>query len=140
MQQFSSGLRRVYEAVERVQRACLRILAHPGPHRNLLELNYVANHLFADELKDMGMAGEKWTNELFPHSIGHYLGMDVHDCPSVSIDRVLEPGMVLTVEPGLYIPRDERFPREFHGCAVRIEDNVLVTEAGIEFLSRGQSS
>ncbi|MGH0176742.1 UNVERIFIED_CONTAM: hypothetical protein FKN15_001744 [Acipenser sinensis] len=66
-----------------------------------------------------------------PHHVGHYLGMDVHDTPEVSRTRSLQPGMVITIEPGLYIPEDDlSAPQRYRGLGVRIEDNVLITEEG----------
>ena len=67
-----------------------------------------------------------------PHSIGHLLGMDVHDPPfSKSEEPVLQPGMVLTIEPGLYIPeKNLQAPKTLRGTGLRIEDDVLVTETG----------
>ncbi|MCB9915374.1 MAG: aminopeptidase P N-terminal domain-containing protein [Planctomycetes bacterium] len=75
------------------------------------------------------------------HKTSHWLGLDVHDCGAYSLDgepRPLEPGMVLTVEPGLYITADddEVDPR-WRGIAVRIEDDVLVTASGHEVLTAG---
>jgi Xaa-Pro aminopeptidase len=66
--------------------------------------------------------------------------MDVHDCGEARREQVqetiLEPGMVLTVEPGFYIqPDDELFAPEFRGIGIRIEDDVLVTESGYKILS-----
>jgi Xaa-Pro aminopeptidase len=77
-----------------------------------------------------------------PHGVGHWLGMDVHDVGPYYDDRsesrALEPGMVLTIEPGLYIPADDdEAPAELHGVGVRIEDDVLVTADGRENLSSG---
>jgi Xaa-Pro aminopeptidase len=68
------------------------------------------------------------------------LGMDVHDCAQARADQyrdgVLEAGMILTVEPGLYIQiDDELFPAEYRGIGIRIEDDVLVTETGFINLS-----
>ena len=65
------------------------------------------------------------------HRTSHWLGMDVHDAGRYAIDgasRALEPGMVLTVEPGLYVPADDH-ASEFRGIGIRIEDDVLVTAA-----------
>jgi Xaa-Pro aminopeptidase len=70
--------------------------------------------------------------------IGHWLGMDVHDPGDYKIDgiwRVMEPGMVMTVEPGLYIPASEDIAEEWWNIAIRIEDNVLITEGGYEVLT-----
>lgn len=73
---------------------------------------------------------------------GHMLGLDVHDCAQARheeyVGGVLEPGMVLTVEPGLYFqPDDLTVPEEWRGIGVRIEDDLLVTEDGHENLSAG---
>jgi Xaa-Pro aminopeptidase len=74
------------------------------------------------------------------HGTSHHLGLDVHDCAQARrelyLDGVLQPGMVFTIEPGLYFqPDDLTVPEEFRGIGVRIEDNILVTEDGAENLS-----
>jgi len=74
------------------------------------------------------------------HGSGHHLGIDVHDCAHARkeqyVDAILEPGMILTVEPGFYIqPDDTLFPEEYRGIGVRIEDDILVTESGCKILS-----
>lgn len=75
----------------------------------------------------------------FMHRTSHWLGMDVHDVGAYFVDhkpRRLEQGMVLTVEPGVYIsPDDDSVPAEWRGIGVRIEDDVLVTESGSEVLT-----
>ncbi|XP_066251091.1 xaa-Pro aminopeptidase 3 [Euwallacea similis] len=74
--------------------------------------------------------------QLCPHHVSHYLGMDVHDTPSVSRNIKIEPGMVITVEPGIYVTEKSNLPKEYHGIGVRIEDDVLITENGPVVLSR----
>jgi Xaa-Pro aminopeptidase len=73
------------------------------------------------------------------HNSGHWLGLDVHDCGQYKIDgqwRALEPGMVLTVEPGLYIrPGLEHIEKRWLGIGIRIEDDILVTADGHENLT-----
>jgi Xaa-Pro aminopeptidase len=74
------------------------------------------------------------------HGTSHHLGIDVHDCAQARrdmyMDGVLEPGMVFTIEPGLYFqPDDLTVPAEFRGIGVRIEDDILVTATGAENLS-----
>ena len=77
----------------------------------------------------------------YMHRIGHWLGMDVHDVGDYKVNgewRVLEPGMVLTVEPGLYVPENcETVAEQWRGIGIRIEDDVLVTKDGHEILTSG---
>ena len=75
----------------------------------------------------------------YPHRIGHWLGMDVHDVGDYKVEgewRLLEPGMVLTIEPGLYIPLDsKKVDSKWLGIGIRIEDDILVTQKGHEILT-----
>jgi Xaa-Pro aminopeptidase len=77
----------------------------------------------------------------YMHRTSHWLGLDVHDCGAYVRDgapRVLEPGMVLTIEPGLYVAEDdETVEARWRGIGIRIEDDVLVTERGREVLTDG---
>ena len=73
------------------------------------------------------------------HRAGHWLGLDVHDVGEYRVDgrwRQLEPGMVLTIEPGIYIAADNsKVPKRWRGIGVRIEDDVVVTEKGCDVLT-----
>jgi len=96
-------------------------------------------------MKELGLLKGK-TKELikkksfmkyYMHGVGHYLGLDVHDAGRYFLDqgaknsKPFAPGMVLTVEPGLYIPPDDKSaPAKYRGIGVRIEDDVLVTQDG----------
>ena len=84
----------------------------------------------------------------FMHRTSHWLGMDVHDCGAYTeplaegqtralSPRILKPGMVLTIEPGLYIRPAQNVPEEFHNIGIRIEDDALVTSGECELFSRG---
>ena len=82
----------------------------------------------------------QWHRRWMVHGTGHHLGMDVHDCAAARRsqykDAVLQPGMIFTIEPGLYFHSDDLLvPEELRGIGVRIEDDVLVTETGVENLS-----
>lgn len=82
------------------------------------------------DLKLEGVQFDRGANRFCPHHVGHYLGMDLHDTPLVSKEKKLQPGTVLTIEPGLYL-RPEYVPENlalFKGIAVRLEENILVTE------------
>ncbi len=74
----------------------------------------------------------------YMHRTGHWLGLDVHDVGDYRVGdkpRILEPGMVTTVEPGLYVTAGDDIPKGFHDIGIRIEDDVLITKAGYEILS-----
>lgn len=76
----------------------------------------------------------------YMHRTGHWLGMDVHDVGDYKVDdnwRLLEPGMALTVEPGLYIPAGSRGAKRWWNIGVRIEDDLVVTTDGYDLLTRG---
>jgi len=77
--------------------------------------------------------------QFYMHRIGHWLGMDVHDVGDYKVNqewRLLQAGMVLTVEPGLYIPEDcKSVDKKWRGIGIRIEDDVLVTKNGYEILT-----
>ncbi|HZV37909.1 MAG TPA: M24 family metallopeptidase, partial [Pseudoxanthomonas sp.] len=75
----------------------------------------------------------------YPHKTGHWLGLDVHDVGDYRIDgesRLLEPGMVFTIEPGLYVsPDDASVDAKWRGIGIRIEDDVAITADGHEVLT-----
>ncbi len=76
----------------------------------------------------------------FMHRTGHWIGMDVHDVGDYKIGeqwRLLESGMVTTVEPGIYLPANSKVPARFRNIGIRIEDDVLVTRTGPDVLSKG---
>jgi Xaa-Pro aminopeptidase len=77
--------------------------------------------------------------KFFPHRTSHWLGLDVHDVGDYKVNdkwRILQPGMVLTVEPGIYVqPDDMSVDEKWRGIGIRIEDDILVTEDGYEVLS-----
>jgi len=85
-------------------------------------------------LKLRGSFGSTNYRTFYPHSVGHWLGLDTHDSSTVSHDLPLEPGVALTIEPGLYIPDSEEFG-PFRGIGIRLEDDIIVTENGTEILS-----
>jgi Xaa-Pro aminopeptidase len=113
--------------LESVHQAAARVLTE-----GLIELGLVEGPL------DEAVEGKRY-KPWFMHGTSHWLGMDVHDVGAYYVERKarpLAPGMVLTVEPGLYFTAtDERVRPEFRGIGIRIEDDVLVTEDGVRVLS-----
>lgn len=83
------------------------------------------------------LVAEQAYRPFFMHGLSHWLGLDVHDVGHYGVDRdrPLEPGMVLTVEPGLYIAPDAEVPPEYRGIGIRIEDDILITAEGNENLT-----
>uniref|UniRef100_A0A5K1UMW3 Xaa-Pro aminopeptidase 3 n=1 Tax=Macaca mulatta TaxID=9544 RepID=A0A5K1UMW3_MACMU len=130
---FTAPQAELYEAVLEIQRDCLA-LCFPGT--SLENIYSMMLTLIGQKLKDLGIMKNIKENNVFkaarkycPHHVGHYLGMDVHDTPDMPRSLPLQPGMVITIEPGIYIPEDDRdAPEKFRGLGVRIEDDVVVTQ------------
>lgn len=141
---FTPPQRRLYEIVLAARRA---VLARVRPGTRWNELQAAAVAAIADGLVDLGLlAGPvaeriedgAWT-AFYPHSIGHWLGLEVRDAGRYRLGadwRPLAPGMVFTVEPGVYVPADAAV-EEYRDLGVRIEDAVVVTEDGYENLTVG---
>jgi Xaa-Pro aminopeptidase len=141
---FSPAQREIYELVLAAQGAAIAAVkpGHPwdSPHR-------AAVQVLTQGLCELGLIKETVEQAIekesyrrfYMHRTGHWLGLDVHDAGDYKRGgewRALAPGMVLTVEPGCYIRAGEGVPDRFAGIGVRIEDDVLVTEAGAEVLTR----
>lgn len=145
---FTEPQRRVYETVLSVQKT---VLAAVRPGVSIRELHRIAAVEFIQAMQRFGWLSpdeppeklfeQEAHKKCFMHGIGHYLGLDVHDVGPTEVDGKpypLEPGMVLTIEPGWYISSGtEGVPEAFWGIGVRIEDDVLVTETGGEVLTPG---
>lgn len=137
--QFTVEQRAIYEIVLKTQKAGINA-ARAG--KTLTEIHNLCARILTESLVELGilkgdvdtLVEEKKYRQFFPHFIGHFLGMDVHDVcgeskPGASKEVTLEPGMVITVEPGIYIKKDdETVDPKWRGIAVRIEDNIVITE------------
>ena len=89
------------------------------------------------ESPEQALASKSW-RRFFMHGLGHYLGLDVHDVGDYLQDgqpRPLADGMVITVEPGVYIPVEEDIPEPYRGIGIRIEDNIVITGEGYQMLT-----
>ena len=141
---FSQAQRDLYEIVLASQAAAIE-QARPGKQWN--EPHTAALEILVQGLINLGLltgsAEENLEQEayrrFYMHRTGHWLGMDVHDVGDYKIDgewRQLEPGMTLTVEPGLYIPGDDDIDPRFRNIGIRIEDDVLIQRDGNTVLTR----
>lgn len=124
--QFSSEQRDLYEAVLIAQKSLVS-MCRADADVSLDKLHSIAENLLADSLKQIGFdMSKKAVETLFPHHISHYIGMDVHDTVGYSRKTSIREGHCITIEPGIYVPDDERWPKHFRNMAIRIEDSVAV--------------
>ncbi|HEX4475733.1 MAG TPA: aminopeptidase P N-terminal domain-containing protein [Polyangiaceae bacterium] len=141
---FTPPQRAIYEIVLRAQEASI---AESKPEKTLDDVHQASVRVIAEGLVALGIVkgpvdaaiSEERYKRYFMHKTSHYLGMDVHDVGRYFVagkHRPLEPGVVLTVEPGIYVStHDQEAPPEYRGIGVRIEDDVLVTPEGRRVLS-----
>jgi len=144
---FSPTQRRVYDAVLQAQEAGIAA-ARPGAA--FLDVHRAAVAVIARYLEEWGLLPVTAEQSLaedggqhrrwMVHGTSHHLGLDVHDCAQARLEHyrqgTLKPGMVITVEPGLYFKSDDELvPPELRGIGVRIEDDIVITETGCENLS-----
>jgi len=142
---FTAPQKALYELTLAAQTAALAAIK-PGNHWNapheasvrtitagLLELG-----LLEGELEQL--INDEAYKEFYMHRIGHWLGLDVHDVGDYKVGgewRLLEPGMVMTVEPGIYVsPDNNKVAKKWRGIGIRIEDNVLITKDGCDVLTK----
>jgi len=138
---FTEPQREVYERVLETHQKCLELCVEGATLRDIHKTSVT---LLSRALSKLGIV-QKSTRDVimqglykpyYPHSIGHWLGMDTHDVHTVSAVKPFEPGTVLTVEPGLYLPRNNHdIPAQYRGIGIRLEDDILVTEDKPEILS-----
>jgi Xaa-Pro aminopeptidase len=141
---FTAPQRAIYELVLAAQEASI---AATRSGATMMDVHDASVRVIARGLVELGIIQgpvedaikEERYKRYFMHKTSHYLGMDVHDVGryyEAGKPRPLEPGVVITVEPGIYISAtDEQAPAEYRGIGVRIEDDVLVTESGCRVLS-----
>ncbi len=139
---FTPAQREIYDVVLDVQLKCIDFTVVGNTHQKRQEYSI---ELLTEGMKQLGLLKGK-TKDLikkkaylryYMHGVGHFLGLDVHDAGRYFVDQQAKqskpyaPGMALTVEPGLYIPPDDKSaPAKYRGIGIRIEDDVVVTETG----------
>lgn len=141
---FSPPQRALYELVLRAQEAAIAEI-RPGNHWN--QPHDASVRVITDGLVQLGLLRGKVANlikrkayrDFYMHRVGHWLGLDVHDVGDYRVGgewRLLEPGMVMTVEPGIYVaPHNRKVAAKWRGIGIRIEDDVVVTRDGCEVMT-----
>ncbi|MCH2208735.1 MAG: aminopeptidase P family protein [Lentisphaerales bacterium] len=146
---FTEEQRLIYKAVLKTQKLCLEAVR---PGISFLEIDQIARKSITEGLINIGLIivpleeamRKELCKEFYPHNIGHHLGLDVHDCDGLDYEEQrgrnvkykLEEGMVITIEPGIYIQNDNlTVHAKWRGIGVRIEDDILITEDGHENLT-----
>jgi Xaa-Pro aminopeptidase len=140
---FAGARKEVYELVLAAQASAI---AAVRPGERFIDPHDAAVRVLSQGLIDLGLLEGHVDGVIesgaykryYMHRTGHWLGLDVHDAGEYGAEgrwKTLEPGMVLTVEPGLYIRRADDVPERFWNIGVRIEDDVLVTDQGCEILT-----
>ena len=146
---FTDFQRRLYQAVLDSQQAGFEA-AKPGATYS--DIHHACMRVIAQRLHDWGLLPVDVEESLSPEGqqhrrwlacgVAHHLGLDVHDCAQARYESYqgakIEPGMIFTIEPGLYFREDDLLiPPEYRGIGIRIEDDVLMTENGPEWISAG---
>lgn len=143
--EFSEAQKEIYELVLSVQKEIIKMIK-PGVLRS--ELHSHSEKLLCEGMVALGILSgkvkkllkKKKHKKYYPHGIGHWMGIDVHDSAPYKTKKgkeiPLSAGMVLTIEPGLYLDKsDTKIPQKYRGIGIRIEDDILVTKNGYENLS-----
>lgn len=142
---FSAPQRAIYDIVLASQRKALALFK---PGISIREVNEQVIRIMVEGLVKLGvlkgnvdeLIAEQAHRAFYMHGLSHWLGLDVHDVGDYGASersRLLEPGMVLTVEPGLYIAPDAKVPHEYRGIGIRIEDDILITDSSNDVLTAG---
>ncbi|KAL8767091.1 MAG: hypothetical protein Q9209_006318 [Squamulea sp. 1 TL-2023] len=146
---FTGPQKDLYNAILTTQRTCVA-LCRADASNSLDKIHQIAEATLKDSLSQLGfdMSGDvralssllsivrdEWLKDheqalatLFPHHLGHYIGLDVHDTPGQSRKDPLQVEQCVTVEPGVYVPDTDRWPAAFRGMGIRIEDSVCVQQ------------
>jgi Xaa-Pro aminopeptidase len=134
---FSEAQKHIYSIVLEAQKKAIECL-RPGERVN--KAHETACSVISNGLTKLGIINDGLLlNEFYMHNTGHWLGLDVHDCGQHKLNdeyRHFEAGMVMTVEPGIYIRKNDKIDPMYWNIGIRIEDDVLITESGNEVLTQ----
>lgn len=137
-QGFSDAQKDIYSVVLNANKLCID-KCYESPSTSLQTLHEMAVTSLTSDLRQLPGFGDVLrsdvSRELFPHYIGHHLGLDLHDVPSVSRLAQLKKGNVITIEPGLYVSMSDKWPKHFRGIGVRVEDDIAVGKTSKDVLN-----
>lgn len=133
---FTDAQRDLYSMILNVQKSCVS-LCREDADVTLDKIHAICENGLRDGLRSLGFdtKGDA-LDKLFPHHVGHYIGLDVHDAPGYPRTDRLKANHCITIEPGIYVPDSERWPEHFRGIGIRIEDSVAIGEDRPEVLTR----
>ncbi len=127
---FSNEEKAIYNLVLKAQEEAFKACK---PGNQIRSTTQISREIIAKGLVDLGLINDKSeVGKYFPHGVSHHIGLDVHDPGNYEL---FEENMVLTVEPGIYIPEGSDCDKKWWGIGVRIEDDILITKNGYELLS-----
>ncbi|KAJ3132000.1 hypothetical protein HK100_005779 [Physocladia obscura] len=124
---FTLAQQQLYSAVLKTQKACIDKCTELS-NVSLDDLQNIAFEVLKAECSKLFGRRLSYNdmNKLYPHHVGHWMGMDVHDVQSVSRTIKLKKNMVVTIEPGIYVPNSDVFPEQYRGIGIRIEDDIVI--------------
>jgi len=130
---FNTAQKALYEAVLDCQLQCIEA-SRADQGVSQAQIHALSVKILTDHLLELGLLRPQSLDyhRFYPHAIGHQLGIDTHDVPTVNMSQQLQAGMVITIEPGLYVPMDapDWVPDEFRGIGIRIEDDIVIAAEG----------
>ncbi|KAF9782088.1 peptidase M24 [Thelephora terrestris] len=135
---YSPAQRELYTAVLNTQKNLINMCSEAAGV-SLMDLHRKSAELLTVELKQISVGFQLTQSvverELYPHFVGHHVGIDLHESNHLDRNEQLREGMVITIEPGVYVPPLPHFPKEFHNIGIRIEDDILIGSTGPTILS-----
>ncbi|CUM67689.1 uncharacterized protein PRCAT00005392001 [Priceomyces carsonii] len=135
---FSGPQKDIYEVVLNANKACIDLCCESS-HMSVHDIHEFSVKFLTKELNQLkgfeGISSSTVSRILYPHYIGHHLGLDLHDVPSLSKINNIVSGNVLTIEPGLYIPENDNWPKWYRGIGVRVEDDIVVGKESKDILN-----
>lgn len=133
---FTAPQRDLYQALLNVQKQCIEYCTVEH-NMSFDDLHRVSEDLLYTEMLNAGISSltRGRVRDLYPHYIGHHLGIDVHDIKTSSRFDKFQSGQVITIEPGVYVPDNDMWPKHFRNMGIRIEDNIVVGKNSYENLT-----